>query len=214
MRIIRLQDAVTFVHRNKSLPLSIPLSLLLSSACLAFDLERRNRLDFTVHQSNPRDLSTEALRQGPWHLGLTYSRRINLQWSAYLSTKLNMFERLDNRLLPVFTLGKGLKRRFYLSPNIVAQVGAGLLYLMPLRSGALPFAEAEDYLSEIGWSVETGVSYEFSSGLHLGWSVQVWRGTATRKLQAYQTSLQLGYTFSSLSLIMLTGTKEGAVTAD
>lgn len=119
-------------------------------------------------------------------------RHVSENWILGISAHFKFLEhKHEENRIALWALQEELNYKFRLYHPLYFLIGAKFLYIYPVQRGTYPFKKKDDYGPEIGIAATSSLLYFLPRGYGIGVFADLWRGTASRKFQAWEGGVHI-----------------------
>ncbi len=155
----------------------------------------KNYFLLQANTSLPQGKSLERFSRGDKGFGLNYSYYLAKRLIVGVNFKDRVFIKKNGTPLTLMTFGNHTQGVFRLYHPFYLLAGTEWNYMIPTLSMQLPVIKDPEYTTEIGIGASAAIWY-FASPKWLGeLKVLRWKGTKTSRLEGWDLSLGLGWSF-------------------
>ncbi len=128
-------------------------------------------------------------------IAIGYRYTLNERWHMGVTGNFKSLTRLnDSTELALLTIGQETLFSLRIFHPHYLLIGSKLLYLLPSKSNKLPAERLSNFDAEIGLALTAQYHILINPALFLTLQIDRWRGTKTRKLNGFESSLGIGFT--------------------
>ncbi|MEZ4741487.1 MAG: hypothetical protein R3B45_03430 [Bdellovibrionota bacterium] len=148
-------------------------------------------------KNTPIRKSEDFFTSGYYHPKYTYKFNLEDRWLTGVSVQFKTLRKKDlNETLAILAISQQSMYLIRLYHPTYLQVGGKLLYLLPTNKTSLPLKKDTDYSIEVGLALSSAFTYALTDKILANIFIDVWRGTKTKSLQAYEAGIEIDYSFN------------------